>query len=206
MKNKKGFTLVELMIVVVILGILAAIAIPLYMKFVQQSKAGEARLNMGKIGTLVEAFYNGRAEKNSDATITPGTLAALVVAYPRCETDDIDCTGACGADDGDGSDESVPAAILDIKGRKYQATSTDWNPSTTGTAVTAWARIPFAITQPIQYQYCYQAQGTAAESWFTTKAYGDVDGDGITSVYSRFGTVLNGAPTIGPIASIRDDE
>ncbi|NMC70225.1 MAG: pilus assembly protein PilE, partial [Myxococcales bacterium] len=35
------------MIVVVILGILAAIAIPLYMKFVQQSKTGEAQGNLG---------------------------------------------------------------------------------------------------------------------------------------------------------------
>jgi len=42
-RNKKGFTLIELMIVVAIIAILAAIAIPNFLKFQAKSKQSEAR-------------------------------------------------------------------------------------------------------------------------------------------------------------------
>ncbi len=49
MKNKKGFTLIELMIVVAIVGILAAIAIPNYFNYVAKSQQAEAKTNLGAI-------------------------------------------------------------------------------------------------------------------------------------------------------------
>ena len=57
MRNKKGFTLIELMIVVAILGILAAIAIPAFMKYIKRSKTSEAHVNVGKICDGASAFY-----------------------------------------------------------------------------------------------------------------------------------------------------
>ena len=54
--REKGFTLIELMIVVAILGILAAIAIPNFMRFQAKSKQSEAKTNLGAIGTTAEAF------------------------------------------------------------------------------------------------------------------------------------------------------
>lgn len=56
MDREKGFTLIELMIVVAILGILAAIAIPNFMRFQAKSKQSEAKSNLGAIGTTAEAF------------------------------------------------------------------------------------------------------------------------------------------------------
>lgn len=66
MKNKKepqGFTLVELMIVVVILGVLAAIAFPSFTQYLKQSRTSEAKQNLGNIykGSLVyyyQSHYN----------------------------------------------------------------------------------------------------------------------------------------------------
>lgn len=59
--SKKGFTLIELMIVVAIIGILAAIAIPNFMKFQARSKQSEAKSNLKGIFTSQKAYYQ---EKN----------------------------------------------------------------------------------------------------------------------------------------------
>ncbi|MGB5197914.1 MAG: prepilin-type N-terminal cleavage/methylation domain-containing protein [Candidatus Deferrimicrobium sp.] len=57
LKGKKGFTLIELMIVVAIIGILAAIAIPNFLKFQAKSKQSEAKSNLGAIYTGQVSFY-----------------------------------------------------------------------------------------------------------------------------------------------------
>ena len=54
--NKKGFTLIELMIVVAIIGILAAIAIPNFMNYQCKAKQSEAKANLGTIRTNEEAY------------------------------------------------------------------------------------------------------------------------------------------------------
>ena len=59
--NQKGFTLIELMIVVAIIGILAAIAIPNFLKYQLKSKTAEAKVNLGAIATSQESF---RAERD----------------------------------------------------------------------------------------------------------------------------------------------
>jgi type IV pilus assembly protein PilA len=57
LKGKKGFTLIELMIVVAIIGILAAIAIPNFLKFQAKSKQSEAKANLGAIFTGEVAYF-----------------------------------------------------------------------------------------------------------------------------------------------------
>jgi type IV pilus assembly protein PilA len=56
LRNRKGFTLVELMIVVAIIGILAAIAIPNFLNFRLKAKTSEAKSNLGAI-RLTEVAY-----------------------------------------------------------------------------------------------------------------------------------------------------
>ncbi|MBF0211704.1 MAG: prepilin-type N-terminal cleavage/methylation domain-containing protein [Desulfamplus sp.] len=60
-KSQKGFTLIELMIVVAIIGILAAIAIPNFINYQCKAKQSEAKSNLGTIRSMQEAYF---AEKN----------------------------------------------------------------------------------------------------------------------------------------------
>ena len=55
--TKKGFTLIELMIVVAIIGILAAIAIPQFANLVAKSQEGRTKANLGTIRSALSIYY-----------------------------------------------------------------------------------------------------------------------------------------------------
>ncbi|MCB0309235.1 MAG: prepilin-type N-terminal cleavage/methylation domain-containing protein [Bdellovibrionales bacterium] len=66
--DKKGFTLIELMIVVAIIGILAAVAIPAFLKYIKKSKTSEARMSLRKIYDG-EITYYSEEHVNQSGTI-----------------------------------------------------------------------------------------------------------------------------------------
>lgn len=68
MKKKKGFTLVELMVVVLIVGILASVAIPLMRGRVDSAKWSEGKAAAGTIATALRAYA---AEKGDQGTYPP---------------------------------------------------------------------------------------------------------------------------------------
>ncbi len=78
LQSKKGFTLIELMIVVAIIGILAAIAIPNFLRFQAKSKQSEAKTNLGGIFTAEVAYL---AENNGFANL--GTVSWAPTGTPR---------------------------------------------------------------------------------------------------------------------------
>jgi type IV pilus assembly protein PilA len=57
---RRGFTLIELMIVVAIIGVLAAIAIPNFIKFQARSKTSEAKSNLKAVFTAQQSWYQER--------------------------------------------------------------------------------------------------------------------------------------------------
>jgi len=56
-KNQKGFTLVELMITIVIVGILAAVAVPIYTANIKKAKMSECDAALGTIRTALRVYY-----------------------------------------------------------------------------------------------------------------------------------------------------
>lgn len=57
-RNRRGFGLIELMIVVFLIGVLGAIAVPKYLVYQLKSKSAEAKTNLGGIRTAQEAYYS----------------------------------------------------------------------------------------------------------------------------------------------------
>jgi len=81
-KGQKGFTLIELMIVVAIIGILAAIAIPNFLRFQLKSKTSEGKVNLAAIRTAEES-YLAEFGRYVAAAVTPtGTVGPQKLAWP----------------------------------------------------------------------------------------------------------------------------
>ncbi len=71
-KNKKGFTLVELVIVIAILGILALYALPKYQGVIKEARSSEARAQLGSVRSAIGIYYaknHGKYPAQLDGTI-----------------------------------------------------------------------------------------------------------------------------------------
>ena len=76
LKGQKGFTLIELMIVVAIIGILAAIAIPNFLQYQLKSRQSEAKTNLQAIKTSEVSF---QAERGCYVGVAVETLSVMPV-------------------------------------------------------------------------------------------------------------------------------
>jgi type IV pilus assembly protein PilA len=88
---KSGFTLIELMIVVAIIGILAAVAIPAFMKYIRRSKTVEATMNVRKLFDSSVAYYEAE-HSNSSGTILAKQFPTSAPVAPALGT----CCGGAG--------------------------------------------------------------------------------------------------------------
>ena len=93
MESRKGFTLIELMVVIFIVGILAAVAVPLMRGRIDAAKWSEGRAIMGTIGTALRAHV---AEQGSNFTAVP---ALVQLGFAK---DDLDGTYFKGGESGKG--------------------------------------------------------------------------------------------------------
>ncbi|HIF9380958.1 pilin [Photobacterium damselae] len=72
MKGQKGFTLIELMIVVAVIGVLSAIAVPAYQNYVKKSELGAALATLSALKVNVEDKI---ATNGSFPTVTSGSMS-----------------------------------------------------------------------------------------------------------------------------------
>src|ERR1044071_47481 len=90
MRKMKGFTLIELMIVVAIIGILAAVAIPKFADLVTKSKEASIKGNLGAVRSALSIYY-GDQEGKYPTNIWTG-LATSGKYMPQCAG--VDCLGS----------------------------------------------------------------------------------------------------------------
>jgi type IV pilus assembly protein PilA len=177
-KKSRGFTLVELMIVVAIVGILAALAIYGVRKYMANAKSAEARNSLGQISKDASTAYN--REHMAAGIIADGKGAG--VSNQLC----------------DKADKSVPELAADIKGQKYQSKASEWDE---GTKDKGWLCLKYSMSAPQYYMYGYAAtlktDGTDG-STFTATSQGDLDGDGTLSTFTMKGEVRSQQVVVSP--------
>lgn len=161
---KRGFTLVELMIVVAIVGVLAALAIYGVNKYVNNAKTTEARTAVARIAKDATTAY-ARPRASGDILAVGGSAA---FSNQMCD----DAT-------------AVPSAVP--AGAKVQSAAANWG----GSQNAGWTCLNFSMSDPQQYQYDYQVSATTGDgSTFAATAKGDLDGDGTLSTFQLNGQIV----------------
>jgi general secretion pathway protein G len=136
---KKGFTLVELLIVIIIIAVLAAIAIPKFSNSSQRSKESSLRANLKLVRNAIDLFRaDTGAFPASLAGLTTSTTSGLSAAAATCTIAATDWRGpylqAIPVDPVSGSAMTYGTAAADVGTVKSSATGNGLD----GTAYSTW--------------------------------------------------------------------
>ena len=79
-KNRKAFTLIELVTVIVILGVLSAVALPVYLDYRADAKVAACKGSLGAVRAAIANFYARSVTDSGGGVLTYPTLTQLTTA------------------------------------------------------------------------------------------------------------------------------
>lgn len=133
-RQQAGFTLIELMIVVAIIGILAAVAIPQFMRYLDKARSGEFAVNLKSMSDLAIAYYNTERTVIGEITPEPPSWPHGTRMSPR---------------------EEVRCCLTDSAGCKHDPrTATDFDTDD-------WSALGFRPAKPFHGLYVFLGSGTS---------------------------------------------
>ncbi len=136
MRKQQGFTLIELMIVVAIIGILAAIAIPAYQDYTIRAQVSEGLNLTGACKAAVTEFYQdtgGFPANNTDAGLAqPAEITGKYTTQVA-----VGAGGVCAATYGNEANTNIANAVLSMTPLDNQG-SVSWDCTGDATLVNKW--------------------------------------------------------------------
>ena len=164
-RSKKGFTLIELMIVVAILAILAVVAVPAFIKYMRRAKTTEAIDQIDKMYKASASYYSAPAVKKGTGEKIPCQFPPTQGMTPNV-TGQTCCNKGAGDTDGDDRCDVIKAGAWDGK---------------------IWSSLNFSMNDQHYFGYTYTSAGELAAAKFTATANADLDCDGVLSTFERYG-------------------
>jgi hypothetical protein len=138
-------------------AVLSAVGMYALARYVRHAKTLEAVSSVTALAVEAAKYYN-----SSDATQPAGATPQAVHAMRHFP---------------ESSRLPVPVDPLSVRGRRYQSNLADWSAS-------PWRDLRFSIVQPQCYQYSFEADGAGATAKAAVSAQGDLDDDGVRSLFS----------------------
>ena len=160
---RRGFTLIELMIVVAVIGVLATVAIPSFMKYLRRSRTTEALMNLRRLYDSSVGYY----------VVEHANQAGQIIVrqFPDTQLMTPTPVGVCCPNVGQKCNPSTYAA--------------SWQSPT-------WQALNFSVDDPFYYSYQYDSAGADTTAIFTATASGDLTCDGARfSLFQRIGYIQN---------------